>query len=165
MSSRSRAALSVADSQLISMSAVPRTTVRVTDIRLLPVEVLAETRKETENSHMSAPYLISIHDEGLAWRANLEAEERRMESMLRRARVGMSVYVCDRSPAPGYPIEPRGVYVARYLSPKGNYVLNCIDRRGRHVAQVVVADPERWVEFHRTAVATLEELDPGLTLI
>jgi len=73
--------------------------------------------------------------------------------------------VCDRSPAPGYPIEPRGVYVARYLSPKGNYILNCIDRRGRHVAQVVVADPERWVEFQRAAAAILDEIDPGLTLI
>jgi len=114
---------------------------------------------------MSAPYLMSIHEEGLTWRANLEAEERRMESMQRRARVGMSVYVCDRSPAPGYPIEPRGVYVARYLSPKGNYILNCIDRRGRHVAQLVVDDPDRWVEFRRAAEAILDDLDPGLTLI
>jgi len=107
---------------------------------------------------------LSIHEEGLAWRANLEAEERQMETALRRARLPL-VYVCDRSPAPGYPIEPRGVYVARYLSPKGNYVLNCIDRRGRHVAQVVVADPDRWVEFQRAAAAILDELDPGLRLI
>lgn len=113
---------------------------------------------------MSAPYLISIHDEGLAWRANLEAEEQRMESTLRRSHLP-PIYVCDRSPAPGYPLESRGVYVARYLSPRGNYILNCIDRRSRHVAQLVVDDPERWVEFLRAAEAILDELDPGLKLI
>jgi len=107
---------------------------------------------------------MSIHEEGVAWRANLEREERELERALGRYRRPL-VYICDRSPAPGYAIDPRGVYVARYLSPKGNYILNCIDRRGRHVAQLVVDDPERWVEFERAAEAVLDELDPGLKLI
>jgi len=75
------------------------------------------------------------------------------------------IHICDRAVAPGYPIERRGVYVARYLSVSGDYILNCIDRRGRRVAQLVVDDPERWVEFQRAAVAILDELDPGLKLI
>jgi len=113
---------------------------------------------------MESPKLVSIHDESVQWRTALEADEARLERAIRKHN-GPKVFVCDRSPAPGYPISSRGVYVARFLSPRGRYVLNCIDRLGRQVAQVVVMDPAKWDDFRRAAEATLDELDPGLRLI
>ena len=107
---------------------------------------------------------MSFHEEGVAWKARIEADEARLEAALRKHRAPLA-YICDRSPAPGFPLEERGVYVARYLSPRGRYVLDCVDRRGRHVAQVLVDDPARWEECERRARQILDELDPGLKLI
>jgi len=67
-------------------------------------------------------------------------------------------------PAPGYPLESRGVYVSRYLSPEGNHMLNCIDRRGRLVAQVVMDDLQRWWWWVGYARGLLDYVDPTPTL-
>ena len=113
---------------------------------------------------MLDPRRQSFHEEGLAWKARLEAEEARLEIALRNHRAPLA-YVCDRCPAPGFPLEERGVYVARYLSARGRYILDCIDRKGRHVAQVLVDDPGQWATYEQRARDVLDELDPGLKLI
>ena len=57
------------------------------------------------------------------------------------------------------------MYVARFLTPEGQYILNCIDRWGRKIAQLVVDDPERWTEYERMAEEALDEHDPGVKLV
>lgn len=102
---------------------------------------------------------MSIRDEGLAWRRKLEAEERELESILRESR-GPKLVVTGLTPAPEYPVESRGVYVARFLTAKGRHFLRCIDRRGREVARVVVRNPDDWDSAGRVASKALDELDP-----
>ena len=102
----------------------------------------------------------SIHEESAAWRSALEAEEAKLESALRGCKPATPLLL-DLFPAPEFPHEERGVYLAPFLSKRGRRIIYAVDRAGRYVARLVLNDPARWREAERTLAQTLDTLDPS----
>lgn len=64
------------------------------------------------------------------------------------------------APIPDVPVRARGVYVADFLTRRGDYLLFGIDRRGRCVVRRIVRDPTAWDVSVAAAWQALDECDP-----
>ena len=115
------------------------------------------------------PRNVTLYEEGRYWQEFLATEEKDLESRL-RARVAPMPIIIPVGALPAYPgrkILPRNVYIAPFLTARGELVLFAVDRRGRCRAKAIVHDMMTWEDTEQGLWGILDGIDPDpkLTLM